>query len=72
MRKSCELEDPDTGTICGAAATWIADVSWPELGTAPRSDYRGTSWSLALCERHYGELLTARRITGTAHRVPAS
>lgn len=71
MPKTCDFRDPVVDEICGAEATWIADVSWtqePDTVSAPR--YAGTSWSMSLCERHYEELRAAGRITGTAHRVP--
>lgn len=68
MAKTCEYKDPGTDEVCGAEATWIADVGWiREAGASP--SYTGTSWSVALCDTHYDELLKAGRITGTARRA---
>ncbi len=67
MAKRCDFKDPGAAAICGAEATWIADVGWVKDDTTP--EYKGTSWSVELCESHYQELLKAGRITGTARRV---
>jgi hypothetical protein len=68
MQKTCDFKDPGAAKICGADAMWVADVSWiPDASSAP--EYKGTSWSVALCERHYQELLDGGRITGTARRA---
>jgi hypothetical protein len=69
MAKTCELKDPGVETMCGAEANWIADVGWIRDSGASAPSYKGTSWSVALCERHYDELLEAGRITGTARRA---
>jgi hypothetical protein len=69
MPKTCDLKDPRSGDVCGAEAVWIADVGWVEDGQASTPAYVGTSWSVALCQRHYEELLHAGRITGTAHKA---
>ena len=67
MGATCEFKDPETKVKCGAAATWIADISWLKETSA----YEGTSWNVALCDPHYEELRAEGRITGTAHQVPA-
>ena len=66
MRATCEFKEPATNTKCGAEAKWIADIGWPK----ETSEYEGTSWNVALCEKHYEQLRVAGRITGTAHQVP--
>jgi hypothetical protein len=71
MPKTCDFKDPIVKRNCGVGAMWIADVGWtipgPDESSAP--GYTGTSWSMALCEKHYEELRNAGRITGTPHRV---
>lgn len=67
MPKTCDLKVPGVEGACGAEAMWVADVGWVEDASSPA--YVGTSWNMALCEKHYEELLHAGRITGTAHRV---
>jgi hypothetical protein len=61
----CEFKASPADEKCGDAAKWIADIGWSE----ETAQYEGTSWNVALCERHYEQLLAARRITGTAHKV---
>jgi hypothetical protein len=68
MSKKCDFKDPGAEQICGAEATWIADVAWiRDESSAP--EYKGTSWSVTLCDKHYQELLDGGRITGTARRA---
>ncbi len=70
MPKTCDFKDPvGGGAICGAEAMWIADVGWIEDDKTSARAYVGTSWNMALCERHYEDLLGAGRITGTAHKA---
>jgi hypothetical protein len=69
MAKSCEFKEPGAEEACGAEATWIADVGWIKDNDASAPSYKGTSWAVALCERHYNVLLDAGRITGTARRA---
>ena len=69
MAKSCEFKAPGSEVACGAEATWIADVGWIRDEGASAPSYKGTSWSVALCEAHYDTLLSAGRITGTARRT---
>jgi len=69
MAKTCEFKAPGAGEACGAAATWIADVGWIRDDSVSSPSYKGTSWSVALCEAHYDILLDAGRITGTARRT---
>jgi len=45
---------------------WIADVGWLRDEAVSDPAYKGTSWNVALCERHYQQLLDSGRITGTA------
>lgn len=66
MPKTCDFKDPGAGTICGAEAKWIADVGWLRDEAVSDPAYKGTSWNVALCERHYQQLLDSGRITGTA------
>lgn len=72
MTKTCDFRDPGDKRICGAEATWIADVGWTQEDPDVTSSYEGTSWSVSLCEKHYEELRVGGRITGTAHRVAGS
>ena len=65
MPKTCDFKGPGVDGVCGAEALWIADVG----AGASASAYVGTSWSVSLCEKHYEELLSAGRITGTAHKA---
>ncbi len=69
MAKTCDFKEAGATKICGAVAIWIADVSRLQDDDASAPAYSGTSWSVALCERHYQELLDALRVTGTAHRA---
>jgi hypothetical protein len=69
MAKTCDFKDPGVEGICGAEAMWIADVGWVQDKEASAPAYKGTSWSVALCERHYETLLDAGRITGTARKA---
>ena len=66
MSKTCDFKDPATGAVCGAEAKWIADVGWLRDEETADPAYKGTSWNVALCERHYQQLLGSGRITGTA------
>ena len=68
MSKRCDFKDPGAAEICGAEAVWIADVGWVR-DEASGPAYKGTSWNVALCDRHYQELLNAGRITGTARKA---
>ena len=69
MAKTCDFRDPESRESCGAEAMWIADVGWVQVDEASAPAYAGTSWNMALCEKHYKELLDAGRITGTAHKA---
>ena len=62
----CEFRASPADGRCGETAKWIADVGW-SLETAK---YEGTTWSVALCGKHYERLLAEGRITGTAHEAP--
>jgi hypothetical protein len=67
MTKTCDFKAIGADKICGEDAMWVADVTWVKDESSP--EYKGTSWSVALCERHYQELLDGGRITGTARRA---
>jgi hypothetical protein len=61
----CGFKASPADARCGKAARWIADIGWSEEA----AKYEGTTWNVALCEEHYGQLLAAGRITGTPHEV---
>lgn len=69
MPKTCDFKEPGSDQICGAEAMWIADVGWVRDDTAADPAYKGTSWNVALCQRHYQLLLDTGRITGTARKA---
>ena len=69
MQKTCDFKEPGNDTICGEEAVWIADVGWVRDAKQTDPSYKGTSWNVALCEKHYQQLLDSGRITGTARRA---
>jgi hypothetical protein len=69
MQKTCEFKEPGAEAVCGAEAAWIADVGWVRDDNVSDPGYKGTSWSVALCDKHYQELLGSARITGTARKA---
>jgi hypothetical protein len=69
MAKTCDFKEPGADKICGAEAMWVTDVAWARDEEATDPAYKGTSWSVALCDRHYQELLHSGRVTGTARKA---
>jgi hypothetical protein len=69
MPKTCDYKEPGVDKICGDQATWIADVGWIRDEKVTDPAYKGTSWNVALCEKHYDLLLNSGRITGTARKA---
>jgi hypothetical protein len=69
MQKTCDFKEQGSDKICGADAAWVADVVWPQDDKTVAPAYQGTSWNVALCHRHYEELLAQGLITGSAHKA---
>jgi len=69
MQKTCDFKEPGADKICGLPAMWVADVNWAQVDTATAPSYQGTSWNMALCDKHYEQLLAAGLTTGSVHKI---